>query len=78
MLRKKLSAVIIVAIMTNLAATPLSVLAETLTTNNVIQEDVNQLKEAKVTKIDLTNSQYKDKYNDVFKINNEKNSFNIK
>ena len=72
MLRKKLSAVIIVAIMTNLAATPLSVLAETLTTNNVIQEDVNQLKEAKVTKIDLTNSQYKDKYNDVFKINNEK------
>ena len=71
MLRKKIATLILVATITNLASAPLSTLAETLTTDNVSQEEVNESKEAKVTKVNLSNSQYTDKYNEMFKVSND-------
>ena len=72
MLKRKLATLILVITITNMSVAPINVFAETIITSNVVQEEVNQSKKAKVSKIDLSNSQYNDKYNEVFKINNEK------
>ena len=73
MLKRRLAAVILVAIMTNLASTPLSVFAETLTTNVVqasteLSEEITT--EAKVSKFDIYYSKYNEVYDKAFKMDN--------
>ena len=63
MLRKKIATLILVATITNLASAPLSTLAETLTTDNVQQEEnIQQENKTKVSRFDVYYSKYKDAY----------------
>ena len=72
MLRKKIATLILVATITNLASAPLSTLAETLTTDNVQQEEnIQQENKTKVSRFDVYYSKYKDAYDQVFKMDNK-------
>lgn len=66
MLRRKLSTLILVATITNFASTPLNVFAETLTSNNVIQEsqeiESEETSEAKISKFDIYYSDKRQAY----------------
>lgn len=74
MLKRKLSTLILAATITNLAAVPANVFAETLTQNNVMQANEklggNQSKDATVTKFSLYGSELLENYNEVFKMDN--------
>ena len=72
MLRKKLSSIIVVALITNLASTPLSVFAETTNINKVIEDsqETQETNKAEVSKFTPYYSQYKDAYDKEFKMNN--------
>ena len=74
MLRRKLSTLILVATITNFAGAPLNVFAETLTTNNIIQEsediESEEASEAKISKFDIYYSDKRQAYDEVFKMDN--------
>ena len=75
MLKRKLSTLILAATITNLAATPANVFAETLANNsNIVQvndekEDAKN-KKATVTKFSLYGNKLLESYNEVFKMDN--------
>lgn len=75
MLKRKLSTLILAATITNLAATPASVFAETLVNeSNIVQsnsdKEENKSKKATITKFDLYGNKLLESYNEVFKMNN--------
>ena len=72
MLRKKLSSIIVVALITNLASTPLSVFAETTNVNKIIEDsqEIQETNKAEVSKFTPYYSQYKDAYDKEFKMDN--------
>ena len=75
MLKRKLSTLILAATITNLAATPASVFAETLVNESNIVEsnsdkEENKSKKANITKFDLYGNKLLESYNEVFKMNN--------
>ena len=72
MLRKKLSSIIVVALITNLASTPLNVFAETTNINKIIEDsqETQETNKAEVSKFTAYYSQYKDAYDKEFKMNN--------
>ena len=72
MLRKKLSSIIVVALTTNLASTPLSVFAETTNSNKIIEDSQKtvEVNKTEVSKFTPYYSQYKEEYDKVFKMDN--------
>ena len=72
MLRKKLSSIIVVALITNLASTPLNVFAETTNINKIIEDsqETQETNKAEVSKFTPYYSQYKDAYDKEFKMDN--------
>ena len=74
MLKRKLSLLILGVVITNLLSTPLSVFAETVRTNNIVQESQENLEsnsiEAKVSRFDEYYSNNRQAYDDAFKMNN--------
>ena len=72
MLRRKLSSIIVVALMTNMTATPLTAFAETINTNKAIEEatETEEVKQAQVSKFEQYYSNYKEQYDSVFKMDN--------
>lgn len=73
MIRRKLLAFIIVAVMTNLAATPISVFAEMRNNSVVLASNEKQeiiATEAKISKFNPYYSQYKEAYDIAFKMDN--------
>ena len=72
MLRKKLSSIIVVALTTNLASTPLSVFAETTNSNKIIEDsqETVEVNKTEVSKFTPYYSQYKEEYDKVFKMDN--------
>ena len=72
MLRKKLSSIIVVALITNLASTPLNAFAETTNTNKIIEESEEKVEvnKTEISKFTPYYSQYREEYDKVFKIDN--------
>ena len=76
MLKRKLSTLILVVTMTNFLSTPLSVFAETLSNNVIIQESQDEQKngiKSNISKVSRFDEYYSDKrqaYDEVFKMDN--------
>ena len=67
MLRRKLATLILVATMTNLAATPIEVLAETLNDSNIESQEVQE-KKVNIRKFNLSNNSKLEDYNAIYKV----------
>ena len=75
MLKRKLSTLILAATITNLAAAPANVFAETLANNSsIVQanevEEENKSNKATITKFDLYGNKLLENYNEIFKMDN--------
>ena len=71
MLKRKLSSIIVVALMTNLAATPLTAFAETINNKEITQESQEAtVSEAKISRFDTYYSNYREAYDAQFRMSN--------
>ena len=82
MLKRKLSSIIVVALMTNLAATPLTAFAEAINTKEISQEsqkttesqeitqEIEEATEAKISRFDTYYSNYREAYDKAFRMSN--------
>ena len=71
MLKRKLSLIIVAALMVNISATPLTAIAQTINNKETIEEfQQSTLNEAKVSKFDTYYSSYREAYDNKFKMKN--------